>query len=236
METVVIDSRFRGPPQSANGGYASGVLARRLEGAVEVTLRAPLPLDEELQVVSDGSDLVLRHGDTVLAEARRAELDLKVPDPVSLAEAAAAAAAAEGSRVFQDHPFPGCFGCGPERGSDDGLRLFPGPIQERAIAACAWTPQESFADRLGQVPPEIVWVALDCPTSWGGDLYGEARPSMLGRLTGEIMSPIEAGTPMIVIAWPIGAEGRKWEGGSALFTEAGELKALSRGLWIELRE
>jgi hypothetical protein len=57
---------------------------------------------------------------------------------------------------------------------------------------------------------------------------------MLGRLTGEIMSPIEPGAPIIVIAWPIGSEGRKWEGGTALFTDAGELKALSRGLWIEL--
>jgi len=231
-EAVVIDSRFRGPAESANGGYACGVLARRLEGAVEVTLRAPLPLDEELHVEKTESGLALGHGDTHLAEARRAELDLKVPDPVSVEEAAAAA---QRSRIFEGHPFPGCFGCGPDRESEDGLRLFPGPIDERRTAACTWTPHESLVDELGRVPPEIVWVALDCPTGWGGDLYGEKRPSMLGRLTGEIMSPIEAGTPMIVVGWPIGAEGRKWEGGTALFTEAGELKALSRGLWIELR-
>jgi hypothetical protein len=229
-ETVVIDRRFRGPPESANGGYASGLLAQRLEGAVEVTLRAPLPLGEDLQVVGDESGLALRHGNTVLAEAQRAELDLKVPDPVSLDEAAAAALR---SRILQETPVPACFGCGPER--DDGLRLFPGVIDDRRIAACTWTPHEAFANGHGHVIPEIVWVALDCPTGWGGDLYGESPPSLLGRLTGEIMSPIEAGAPLIVIAWPIGAEGRKWEGGTALFTEVGELKALSRGLWIELR-
>src|SRR6266511_3116023 len=111
METVVIERRFRGPAESANGGYACGVLARRLEGAVEVTLRAPPPLDQELQLASDESGLALRHGDTLLAEARRAELDLKVPDPVSLEEAAAAA---QRSRIFEEHPFPGCFGCGPD--------------------------------------------------------------------------------------------------------------------------
>ena len=232
-ETVVIERRFRGPPDSANGGYASGVLARRLEGAVEVTLRVPLPLDAELQVVSEGPDLQLRQGDTVLAQARRSELDLKVPEPVSLEEAEAAA---DRSQALQEHPYPGCFGCGPEREGDDGLRLFPGPIDERAIAACAWTPSKALADEHGRVRPEIVWVALDCPTWWGGNLHGEQRLSVLGRLTGEIMSPLEVGDPLIVVAWPIGAEGRKWEGGSALFTEAGELKALSRGLWIELRE
>ena len=228
----MIDRRFRGPPEAANGGYASGVLAQRLDGVVEVTLRAPVPLETALEIASDERGLTLGEGDTVLAEARRAELELKVPDPVSVEEAAAAA---QRSRAFEKHPFPGCFGCGPEREGDDGLRMFPGTIQERSIAACTWTPHESLADAHGQVPTEIVWVALDCPTSWGGDLYGEAQPSVLGRLTGEIMSPIEAGAPLIVVAWPIGGEGRKWEGGTALFTEAGEVKALSRGLWIELR-
>jgi hypothetical protein len=188
-ETVVIDRRFRGPSDSANGGYACGVLARRLDGAVEVTLRSPPPLEEALQVTSEESGLALRQGDALLAEARRSELDLKVPDTVSLDEAVAAS---QGSRVFGDHPYRACFGCGPERTGEDGLRLFPGPIAERGIAACAWTPYESLADGAGHVPAEIVWVALDCPTSWGGDLRGEKRPSMLGRLTGEIMSPIES--------------------------------------------
>jgi hypothetical protein len=231
-ETVVIDRRFRGPPDSANGGYACGLMARRMEGAVEVTLRAPPPLEEELQVASDEAGLSLRAGATVLAEARRSELDLKVPDSVSVGEAAEAS---QRYRALGEHPYPGCFGCGPDRDAGDGLRLFPGPIDERGIAACTWTPHESLADERGLVRPEVAWVALDCPTGWGGDLYGERRPSMLGRLTGEIMSPLAAGSPVIVVAWPIGAEGRKWEGGTALFTEAGELKALSRGLWIELK-
>jgi hypothetical protein len=228
---MVIDRRFRGPPNTSNGGYACGLLARRLGGAVEVTLRAPPPLERELQISGADPVLTLRDGEVLLAEARRAQLDLKVPNPVSLDEAAAAA---QRSRALREHPYPDCFGCGPERGADDGLRLFPGTLEERGIAACMWTPRESLADVQGHVRSEIVWVALDCPTGWGGDLYGETRPSMLGRLTGEIMSPIEPGAPIIVIAWPIGSEGRKWEGGTALFTDAGELKALSRGLWIEL--
>jgi hypothetical protein len=232
-ETVVIDRRFRGPPGSANGGYACGILAARLGGAVEVTLRAPLPLDEELQIAGDEARLSLRHGETLLAEARASEVDVVVPLPATLEEAAEAASR---SRALANHPYPTCFGCGPEREEPDGLRLFPGQVGERALAACTWTPAASLADGQGQVPAEVVWVVLDCPTYWGGDLLGERSKSMLGRLTGEVVSPVEAGEPLIVIGWPIAVDGRKWEGGAALFTEAGELKACSRGLWIELRE
>jgi hypothetical protein len=38
-----------------------------------------------------------------------------------------------------------------------------------------------------------------------------------------------------VIGWPIGEDGRKREGGSAIFTIDGELLASAAGLWIELK-
>jgi hypothetical protein len=34
----------------------------------------------------------------------------------------------------------------------------------------------------------------------------------------------------------IAQEGRKWDGGSAIFTAQGELCAFARGRWIELNE
>ena len=37
-EPVVIGGRFRGPPRSANGGYACGVIAAPLAGTVTVRL------------------------------------------------------------------------------------------------------------------------------------------------------------------------------------------------------
>jgi hypothetical protein len=37
---LVVEARYCGPPNSGNGGYVAGLLARRLgEGPVEVTLR-----------------------------------------------------------------------------------------------------------------------------------------------------------------------------------------------------
>ena len=44
MQTLTIPRRFRGPPNSGNGGYVCGMLVRQIAGAAEVTLRAPPPL------------------------------------------------------------------------------------------------------------------------------------------------------------------------------------------------
>ena len=51
MQTMTIARRFRGPPNSGNGGYVCGMLARYISGAAEVVLRAPPPLETELDVV-----------------------------------------------------------------------------------------------------------------------------------------------------------------------------------------
>jgi hypothetical protein len=47
---LVIDPRYRGPEDSANGGYACGRIAALAGGEVEVTLRAPPPLGVALAV------------------------------------------------------------------------------------------------------------------------------------------------------------------------------------------
>jgi len=69
MQTMTIPRRFRGPPNSGNGGYVCGMLARQIAGAAEITLRAPPPLETELGVVEvgkgDGIGGRVRHGCTV---------------------------------------------------------------------------------------------------------------------------------------------------------------------------
>ena len=107
----VIDRKFRGPTQSANGGYTCGLLASFMHGPAEVTLRLPPPLERPLEVVTDGP-LELRDGDEVVAEAAPAEVELDVPDPIAFEEAAAAALP-EGDR---ESVFPECFVCGWAQG------------------------------------------------------------------------------------------------------------------------
>ena len=42
------------------------------DGTVEITLRAPIPIARELQVVREGEALMLRDGETLVCEARQA--------------------------------------------------------------------------------------------------------------------------------------------------------------------
>ena len=52
MTEIIIDKRFCGPPNSGNGGYVCGRLARHIPGGAEVTLRAPPPLDKSLDAAA----------------------------------------------------------------------------------------------------------------------------------------------------------------------------------------
>ncbi|MEA2422157.1 MAG: hypothetical protein QOF55_1256 [Thermoleophilaceae bacterium] len=237
-ERLVIDPRFNGPPGSGNGGYTCGRLARFVDGTAEVTLRLPPPIGRPLDVDrGDDGGAILRDGDAVVAEARPTELAAEAPAPVDLTEAARAAE----DSPFLDaamHPFPTCFVCGPERTPGDGLRIFAGPVAERDVFAAAWTPDPSLAGDDGALPPELIWAALDCPTSVPvandpGD--GEFRPIVLARLAVRILAPVHAGRPHTIVSWPVALDGRKRHAGAALHTEAGNLAAVARALWIELK-
>ena len=67
-ETVTIGRRYRGPLDSANGGYAAGLLVR-IGDAAEVTLRLPPPLERPLTIRRDGDRLLLEHEGRLVAEA-----------------------------------------------------------------------------------------------------------------------------------------------------------------------
>ena len=63
-DSVTIHARFNGPLESGNGGYSAGALASFIDGAVEVTLRSPVPLDTSLRVSREDDGRVLaRDGD-----------------------------------------------------------------------------------------------------------------------------------------------------------------------------
>lgn len=49
---IVIERRFRGPPESGHGGYTCGLLAREIPGAAEVSLRVPSPLERRLTLAA----------------------------------------------------------------------------------------------------------------------------------------------------------------------------------------
>jgi hypothetical protein len=215
-ETITIGRRYRGPEQSANGGYTCGRIAAFVDApTVEVTLRLPPPLETPLRV-ERGEAVRVLHGGDLVAEARAAELDLELPDAVGYEEAAALAAA---QPPDPDHPFPGCFTCGPE---GDGLRLCAAPAGRDRVAAC-W--------RVADAAAEIVWAALDCPGAFAVNPSFARGITVLGRLTATIRSVPEAGDECVVVGWPLGGEGRKYLAGTAVF-RGDEPLAWARAVWI----
>lgn len=217
---IVIDSRFRGPESSGNGGYSAGVIAQELGAEeVEVTLRLPPPLDEYLRLDDEGR---VWDDHALIAEARPAPVGLEPPAPVSWEDAAAA------ERPDLGSPFPQCFVCGAAREEGDGLRIFAGPVPGRDVVASRWTVAP---DTVG---PEFVWAALDCPGAYATGVPGRGTV-VLGRLAARVVRVPQAGERCVVVGWPLGSEGRKHGAGTALFTDAGELLGIGRALWVEPR-
>lgn len=227
MTTMVsIPGRFCGPPSSGNGGYVAGLMAAAFDGPVEVTLRKPPPLDRSLQL-EPGSPARLHAGADVVAEARQAVLEVDVPPVPAFASAETIAAAFAG---FEQHAFPGCFVCGPDRLPGDGLRIFPGRLPGSDVVAAPWIPHASLTAADGVVLPAILWAALDCPGYFAAADDGET--AVLGRMTAEVDPCITAGERCVVVGWPLGRSGRKLHAGTALVDASGTVRGRSLQTWI----
>jgi hypothetical protein len=159
-----------------------------------------------------------------------------VPDAVPSDEVAAAEEAG-GDQWAAAHPFPTCVVCGPDRDPGDGLRIFPTalPGRDGLFGAC-WTPRETDADEHGWVAPELVWAALDCPTSAPVANFGQGPPVVLASLAARLGCPVRAGEPHTILSWGLEVDGRKRRAAAALYDSDGILTSASRALWIELRQ
>ena len=222
-----------GPPGVVNGGWVSGTVAAHLAGRgggpVEVTLRAPTPLDTpvDLRVADDHATLTA--GDATLVSARRSPGRMAAPGPVAWADARRAEAHFAG---HADHPFPGCFVCGTERALGDGLRIFPGPVGRPGTVAALVTPGPGHAGPGGRLPIATVWAALDCPTAWVNMRPGDVV--LLGRLRAEVRADLWAGETYLVVAETAGIEDRKAHGRAALYDRDGRLLAASAATWVRV--
>jgi len=230
--SITIPARFNGPLENGNGGYSAGILAGFLEGAAEVRLRRPVPLDRELAVEQPAPSRALAlDGEDLIMEGRSVEApDVQPPDPVSPEEARAASRRYRG---LAEGTFSRCFVCG--RAREDAFGVFAGAVDGRAVVASPWMPPAWTADESGTVRPEFVWAVLDCPTYFALYQDGDLPMSVLAQITGEVRNPVHSGVEHVVIAWPIGIDGRKGHAGSAVLSADGEVLALARALLIELR-
>jgi hypothetical protein len=229
---VVIESRFNGPPASANGGYAAGVLAGFVAGTAEVTLLRPPPLDTPMTVIVEDDRVALRHGDVVVATARQVTFEVFPVPPVSIEAARAASERGTGLDLAAAAPFASCFTCGPDRAAGDGLGVFAGVVDGSPdLLAAPWSPSADVADGDGVVPDPVVWAALDCPGGWAA-MLDAGRPALLGRMTARIDRPVIAGEPHVITARSIGRNNRKLYAVTSIYSPDGTCVATAAATWI----
>lgn len=236
-----IPARFNGPPNSGNGGYSCGVLAAHVSSpCARVRLHVPPPLDTPLPVtLTEDGGAQMHHGEILVGTAVPAALSMAIPAPPTMEQARTAMDNYAGK---VGHAFPTCFVCGPGRPHHDGLALSPGAVTDNSLLACIWELRDDAFDNAGKLRPEIVWAALDCPGYFAA-MEGNLRPALLGELVGELgsellegaRSPVQKGAPLLVYSWPLGSEGRKYYGGTAITDAAGTLLGRSHSTWIELK-
>lgn len=230
--TVVIDRRYNGPAESANGGYACGVFAAAArgllpDGEATVTLHAPVPLDTGLRVAADGGRAHVWCADELLATV--APASARPAEPVDFLDPAAAAATGFPGHAW--HPFPTCFVCGVD---GDGLALRPSPIPGRpGEFACAWRPDPTVAEPDGRVPAEVAVAALDCPGGWTAIRPG--RPMVLSRMTALVAERPVVDADHVVVARLDNIDGRRAENTATLYRADGALLGWARSVWLEVR-
>ncbi|WP_179472971.1 hypothetical protein [Mycolicibacterium vinylchloridicum] len=228
--SLMLGGRFNGPPGSANGGYACGVIAGRVPAdLVEVRLLKPPPLDTALLVEETGPVYEVRPaGGDVVAVAKPVDEPVEVLPPVLDIPADATDAVADAN-----HPFRSCFTCGPDREAGDGLRIFVKRLPGQSVLADRWTPDETLADDGGAVRPEIVWAALDCPGGWAAFNRIPGGVAVLARMTARIDRVPRIGEQCVVVATSDWHDGRDIGARSALYTADGEPLAAARAVWID---
>jgi hypothetical protein len=237
--SLFIEPRFCGPPDSANGGYACGLIAARLDGQAEITLRRPPPLARPMALERDGEGPVrVLDGDVLIAEGASSpgRLAVELPAAVTVRDARAAGLRSRLRAHPEEHPFPTCFVCGPARRPPDGLGIMPGPVAGRGLSADAWSPDETLARPDGDLATEFIWAALDCAGGIGalGDAAPDGPPYVLGRFEASQLGPVRTGEPHVVAGWRLARDGRKLLAGSALFTATGQAVGVARATWIRL--
>lgn len=229
MTEITIGRRFNGPPESGNGGYVCGSIAEALQADLRVRLNRPPPLETPMQLVPvDDRSWQLESTDGPVATAAMTRLTLEVPEPPRYVDAVWASQHYAG---FNDHPFPECFVCGPQRRRGDGLRIFAGQLDGGLVAA-PWLPADALDAGDGKVAVRYHWAALDCPGYFA--VADGRQPMLLGEMQAHLDRRVRTGDPCTVIGWRIGSEGRKHYVGTAIFDVEGELCARASATWIAL--
>ncbi len=228
---ISIDARYNGPTDCGHGGVSAGRFAELVNPlAASVRFAAPIPLGTELvPTAAGGGSVRVSAGTKSIATVSPLgePLDVAPFSPVD----SEALATAEGRSVFRvghDHPYPMCFGCGNAREHHDGLGLYAGPLSDRDEFAVRWTPEES-----DDVPPWLIWGALDCPTAAPAfAAVGEGSAALTGTLAVEIHDRVPGGVEHQIHSRLVDVDGRKLRTEGALLAPDGSTLAVVSATWV----
>lgn len=234
---IVISKHFEGPTDLALGGHISGLMGVHIDSdTVEVTMRKPTYMERPLTMDTTTPDRVyLYDGDTLLNEARPAELEVEMPHAISLDQAKKA------SCRHEKAAFPNCFGCGSGRAEDRGLHLRSGPVEGQNLVAIDWVPEAGVIGvKHGErVPETMLLTGMECPIAKAMEPEGMRKPHetvVLGRMTTKIISLPLVGGQYYFMGWPIERAGRRIEIAGTLNSESGDVLAMTRLTFVVLRE
>ncbi|MGC4110868.1 MAG: hypothetical protein QM747_10685 [Nocardioides sp.] len=251
MTDLIIPRRYCGPPSSGNGGYSAGAISAyagaecphdhaRPWPTVAVSLSAPPPLDVPLTLTpadGDAGGVVASYDGRPVLSAQCTHEEVADVPAVDAVEARAAESTYHG---LTSHPFPTCFSCGVGREPGDGLRIFPGRVDDHdghARVAATWTPDPSvsedfhaYADEHPRAGLPVTWAALDCVGGWAGDL--EERLMVLARMTTRLDTLPRIGEEHVLVGMGRGSEGRKTWTSSTIYDSTGAVVGSAEHLWV----
>ncbi len=256
---VHVPTRFRGPPDSTNGGVAAGLYACLGEVALgqpvqrlNVRLHIPPPLLTDLPYSFDED---AEHPGRTLVSVRTPDGTpvlsgwvSAAADPVMSADVAAHLGAHATLTTEQQHRFDTyvepprrqpseafntCFVCGPE--AEGGLRMRMRPVADD-VTWLDWQPEPDWMNRDGvALLPAIA--SLDCTAAQGlaeRGFVGEDDAFLLGTYDAEVLERpvgIDA-ADLRIITTSAGREGRKVYTHQGLFTPDGRPMILGLATWI----
>lgn len=238
-----IGRRFQGPTGSGQGGWTAHRFEASVGRPLQVSIRAPIPLETDLAVARESWDEAAWRlglpdggpaGTPIMTGRPRGLLDVDT-SPVSI-DAAAAARRTFGQLVG-DHPVPGCFSCGL---LDDSMCVHAAPLGDGTDRyATDWTVP-SWALAVGGVDEGVLWAALDCAAAWYVCRSRERRTAFTVQFAVDVLAALEVGETYALVAWSGGADddwdGRKRCAGSVAFDREGKCVARSTSFWVSVEE
>lgn len=222
--SFLVPDRFEGAPGRAQGGYAGGMLHD--DRPRRVWFRSAIPLGTSLQVATEGDTTLVTNNGTLILESQPVSALDDPLLPVTMDQAIAGRDRTETAGLPE--MIAPCYSCGTVEGT---LRTHPGQVGESAIWATPMVYPEWTA--IGDiVDPRHVWAVVDCAAGYPVALGVDPRLAFTRWLSVDVRSRIEPGQPAVVVATADAWDGRKRSARSAMWSEDGELIAVSESLWI----